>query len=296
MGSWAPPLHAFEGSLFIIYDVCKKPTSQQTIHHHLLLLLSIVDCLSSIAWAFSTLPSPATDEYGDPTHVYGARGNDATCTAQGFFVQLGLTSPFYNLAMAIHHMLVISYEWNEIRIKKVRWWLYLIPPMIGLGLALGGMGFYGSHDAVCWITGWTETWMFLAVPLSTVTVLATLIMFMIYRKVYRQQRRSGRWSLSSNTHQSISRKVFWQAFWYLMCFYATWPIVVVLAFINTGLYEKYGLHCLVILLAPLQGFLNFINYSRPRFLRCIQKEQCFVWKAYRTPHTADLGPEERQKC
>lgn len=53
-----------------------------------MLAIAVFDIFSSAAWAFSTLPIPEYDEYGDPTNIYGARGNDATCTAQGFFIQL----------------------------------------------------------------------------------------------------------------------------------------------------------------------------------------------------------------
>lgn len=50
--------------------------------------MAVFDIVNSVGWAFSTLPIPEYDKYGDYTNIYGAKGNEATCTAQGFFIQL----------------------------------------------------------------------------------------------------------------------------------------------------------------------------------------------------------------
>lgn len=210
-----------QGSLYIIYNVLKRKRNEQTTQHHLLLCMSLIDCTSSIAWGLTTLPVPVTDENGDPTYVYGARGNDATCTAQGFFIQLGLTSPFYNLALAIYYMLVISYGWREEQINnnKVGCWLYIVPLVAGLSFAFGGIPFYDVDVIMCYISSNDHRRMliFLVIPLVVVIVLATAITIKIYLKVYFQERSAQRWRMTRRSNiQSLPRKVFWQGFWYLM--------------------------------------------------------------------------------
>jgi hypothetical protein len=234
----------------------------------LLLALSCVDCLSSTAWAFTTIPVEQTYLNGDSTNIYGARGNKATCKAQGFFIQLGLAAPFCNLALAVYYMLMIIYGWRENQIKKYGLWMVGLPLFIGLALACASIPFYGNNLPVCYVDYFI---FFLTIPIVIVIFFETAIMFTIYWKVYNQERRVRRWIVRSNV-QSLPRKVFWQCFWYLMCFYVSWPIV--LGFVNTAngsFNDAFGFYCTAMILMPLQGFLNFIAYSRHQILCCMKE-------------------------
>lgn len=71
----------------------------------LVLGISIFDLVGSVAWGLSTLPIPKYDEYGRETPIYGAMGNDATCTAQGFLLQLNFTAVFYNISLSTYYLL-----------------------------------------------------------------------------------------------------------------------------------------------------------------------------------------------
>ena len=53
-----------------------------------MLAIATFDIFNSAGWTFSTLPIPKYDEFGGPMNIYGASGNDGTCTTQGFFIQL----------------------------------------------------------------------------------------------------------------------------------------------------------------------------------------------------------------
>ncbi|EEC49732.1 predicted protein [Phaeodactylum tricornutum CCAP 1055/1] len=91
--AWMPrisgPLSVF-GSFYIIVDIFKR-TGTLTVYQELMLFMSAFDVISSVAIMFSTLPIPEFNGYGEPSGIYGARGNDATCKTQGFFIQLGYT-------------------------------------------------------------------------------------------------------------------------------------------------------------------------------------------------------------
>jgi hypothetical protein len=71
--------------------------------------------------------------------------------------------------------------------------------------------------------------------------------------------------------QKMERRTFWQALFYLGAFYLTWPILLAPPFIQNGREEdKYPYTLTVLMLASLQGFLNFLVYARPRILKRIQ--------------------------
>ena len=76
------------GSGWIIVEVVTTKVKLHTVYNRLLLGMSIVDVLASIAYMFSTIPIPA-----DTVDVDWAFGTIRTCTVQGFFVQLGIISP-----------------------------------------------------------------------------------------------------------------------------------------------------------------------------------------------------------
>ena len=73
----------------------------------------------------------------------GSRGNDVTCTVQGFFIQLGTTAAFVNVSLAVYYYWIITLNWTETRIKKMRCWLFVCPITVGLIFAFAGLEFYG---------------------------------------------------------------------------------------------------------------------------------------------------------
>ena len=64
--------------------------------------------------------------------------------------------------------------------------------------------------------------------------------------------------------------VSWQALFYSLSFYFTWPVVL-LVYVTGWDFEKkvYGFSVLVSLVAPLQGFNNMLVYFRPRLVKCL---------------------------
>jgi hypothetical protein len=84
-----------------------------------MLAMSAFDVFGSIAWGLTTLPIPEY-EYGEPSGIYGARGNEKTCKTQGFFIQLGYTSIFYNMSLSFYFLMVVRYGMRENQIKKLQ--------------------------------------------------------------------------------------------------------------------------------------------------------------------------------
>jgi hypothetical protein len=109
------------GSAYIIRDVVitqRQTRGSISVYFELMLCMSLLDICGSIAWVFSTLPVPTTNVYGEQTTVYGAKGTDATCTMQGFLVQIGFSGIFYNLALSVYYLLTIQYGWREDKLRR----------------------------------------------------------------------------------------------------------------------------------------------------------------------------------
>ena len=63
-------------------------SKRNSMFNRLLLGMSIIDVVTSIANMFTTMPMPA-----DTDAVLWSFGNLSTCTVQGFFVQIGIAAP-----------------------------------------------------------------------------------------------------------------------------------------------------------------------------------------------------------
>jgi hypothetical protein len=109
-----------------------------------------MDILGSIAFSLTTLPIPAS------SYIYGAKGNDKTCSAQAFFIQTGAIASYLNVSLAVYYLLQIKFGWSERRLKDKRWSLFAFPIVIGLSFAFAGIPFYGNM--VLWCNNTAKYW------------------------------------------------------------------------------------------------------------------------------------------
>merc|ERR1719401_1219137 len=94
--------------------------------------------------------------------------------------------------------------------------------------------------------------------------------------------------------QSMSSKMFWQSFWYLVAFYLTWVPYLGLQF-AWSVNQEYGNYAWVITastLAPLQGFSNFLVYFRRRAKKRFANALSMVRNRLSTPDTGDTGSSQ----
>eukprot|EP00980_Cylindrotheca_fusiformis_P009410 scaffold2058_cov115-Cylindrotheca_fusiformis.AAC.3 len=219
------------GSSLILWDVfvvSKKRNRNRrlTMLHQLVCGMSIFDVFSSIGNIFSTLPildyryfESASTPF--PTGVYGAKGNAATCTAQGFFLQLGYTSAFYNLVLTVYYVLVIKKGMRETQLQRLKYWFHVPTLLAGFGLAFAGIPYYDNIFLFCHIppaveqsSWWTSEegaeslslstedsndflTVFSIVPISIVFVVGGFNMIVIYHHVSKQDRTANRWRMGN---------------------------------------------------------------------------------------------------
>jgi hypothetical protein len=78
---------------------------------------------------------------------------------------------------------------------------------------------------------------------------------------------------SLQSSQKVVRAVFWQCMCYLCAFYISWPLLISAQYQANSDTAGYYYWCIVLFLAPLQGFWNFLVYSRPKYLKLWRKRK-----------------------
>ena len=98
------------------YMAVKSYQNRHLIFHRLMLGLSlhlIMYCCWSI-YGTSAVPYQEDAEF----NVWGARGTTSTCTAQGFFAQLGQAVAFYYVGLSFYSFQAVRFNFQ---IEKYRW-------------------------------------------------------------------------------------------------------------------------------------------------------------------------------
>jgi hypothetical protein len=115
-----------------------------TTTFQILCATSVFDVTGSFAMSFTTLPTQQED------YIYGSHGNDSTCTAQGFFIQMGTIACLMGVSLALYYSLVIKQGWSEARMKKNHILHYLLVTPIAIGLAFACAGIPSYDNVLVW--------------------------------------------------------------------------------------------------------------------------------------------------
>lgn len=143
-----PKLWAFlsiVGSGSIVYEliVASSPHKKLGPVQKTIILLSTGDIFSSAGFFLSTWVMPS-----DTPNVAFAIGTTATCTATGFFYQMGLTTTVLsNASLACSYLLIIRYNWTNRSLEKIHRVLLLFIFIYALGTAVAGLPLTLYNDA-----------------------------------------------------------------------------------------------------------------------------------------------------
>ncbi|KAL3801630.1 hypothetical protein HJC23_013135 [Cyclotella cryptica] len=146
--AWLPRVAAISslmGSSFIIYDTQRTPLKRAKVINKILCTISVFDFMGSLAMAFTTLPLPEID------YIYGSKGSKATCTAQGFFIQMGTIACLLGSSLALYYNLTIKQGWSEPKLKRkqIVYFLLILPIMTGFAFAGAGIPYYDNVFVWC---------------------------------------------------------------------------------------------------------------------------------------------------
>ena len=298
---------SFIGATCIQVDVIRDKRRRARLYNQLVFAMSIFDDMTALALMVGPAAIPTIHDF------YGVAGNDLSCQIQGFFVQAGVISIFYNVTLTFYYKLSIVDGWREDRLKSWRLAFHGIPLAIGFGYAFAGIPYYNQTPLFCHLNTfplvdeWETVLVFGYIPVSTAIVVLTSMMIYILVRIRSQQNKGARWSAKNAARSSAStgssqkrsvldsmlrrrrtdeatvhrirnklvEQVYWQAFSYLLCFYITWPIIHA-AEVYGGLVVGGGwfwFWCLVAWASPLQGMSNALVYFRPRWQRARIQKQ-----------------------
>lgn len=200
--------------------------------------LSISDAIASVVNILSTWPIPAGTQW-----VYLASGTTGTCTAQGFFNELGnLATPLYNASLCAYYALVIRDGWSEDQIrKKAEPFMHTIPTVVAALIALLGLPFklYNNSGWLCWFAEYPSNckengncvrgehseifrWVHYVIIWSAIAFVSVQ-MYSIYRKVREQEGIVAQQADAETTRRGTkAKKVAVQAALFVGALYMTW--------------------------------------------------------------------------
>jgi len=280
-------------SSVLVYMILRNPRekNKNKSYHRIMLGMSICDICASTAWFFSTWLEPVGS-------AIGAVGTQATCSLQGFFVQLDVTTIFYSGTLSLYYLLILVYKWENERFAKIEPFLHLNAWTWGLGTAIASLPlklfnpagwscFIAPNPGGCtpsWGTGDEEPnchrgdnahyylWLFFYGPLWIVILLVTFCMIWVYWSVLEEEKQivddATEDQNETKPKKSPSRRIANRAGLYVCSFYFTWiiPTIAEINFLRgkdiTGL-----LVFLSAVFIPLQGFLNLVIYTLPAFAK-----------------------------
>jgi len=270
---------------------------EKNTYHRLVLGMSLSDLLASIAWFFTTWPIPR----GTPD-VFGAVGNQQTCSAQAFFTQFSLSTVMYNASLAIYYVLVIVKGWIDRDIARVEALLHVNAISWGLGTTMTSLGLtlFNPVGWDCWIgaaplgcqESWNSPdgtttcergdnaslyqWAFYFAPICSVILLVTGLMYWVYSYVATLERKMKRYThhITGGEQSTLSqqKRVAGQAAAYVGSFFMTWlfPAIFQLVNIITGNFP-FPLLLLKAISIPIQGLFNLFVFIRPSY---VQYREC----------------------
>eukprot|EP00591_Stephanopyxis_turris_P004904 CAMPEP_0195510654 /NCGR_PEP_ID=MMETSP0794_2-20130614/3236_1 /TAXON_ID=515487 /ORGANISM="Stephanopyxis turris, Strain CCMP 815" /LENGTH=162 /DNA_ID=CAMNT_0040638121 /DNA_START=170 /DNA_END=655 /DNA_ORIENTATION=+ len=135
------------GSGWIIWEVLRNDQKQSMINYRLLLGMSIYDIFQSLAYFMSSWAVPVGTE-----RAYGAAGTTGTCTAQGFFMQMGVATLSYNMFIALYYFLYVRFDLTKRSLERIEVAMHVLSfliPFISCVLVLEDQAFNFAFG-MCW--------------------------------------------------------------------------------------------------------------------------------------------------
>ena len=121
------------------------------VHNRLLLGLSTTDIINSSALLVSTAPFPRSVGH----LIYGAYGCQISCSIQGFFLGVGISTGLYNAVLCVHYLWVIKYNVSHDVLKKYEKYLHgtaIIPTLFLATFAVSTNIIHPTVKANCWVS------------------------------------------------------------------------------------------------------------------------------------------------
>ena len=142
---------SFLASIVILIIIIRSHEGLSTTLKRLIFGLCVSDVLSSSFQCLGTVPAPK--EYEEV--IWSARGNVASCEAQGFFIFVGsMAAPLYNCSLCLYYLAVLKFNKKDEYIKeKIEPFLHAVPILFSLigGFTILGLKAFNPNMTYCFI-------------------------------------------------------------------------------------------------------------------------------------------------
>jgi hypothetical protein len=170
----------------------KKPNNR------FLLAMSIIDIIQSMMFAICSMPVPRS------SGIYGAIGNDLSCSFQGFFIQLGLAVPCYNASLCIWYLKSIKYNMTaDIFKKKIEPYCHALSILLPLisAICLFAVDMLKQKGYICWIESGSYWTYYSIALLATCFFIIIFCLGSIYHFFWAQERQMQKYTTSPSGMQ-----------------------------------------------------------------------------------------------
>ena len=141
---------SFTSSVIMVYMILQSDIKLGTSYRRLIFAICSIDILQSLMIIISTWASPK-----DSQGIWGAHGNDTTCSITGAIFQFASNaSPMYVASLCIHYFFFVQYKIRKAEFcQKVEPWLHAVPIVWNLSTTvfLLATNHINQADVVCWI-------------------------------------------------------------------------------------------------------------------------------------------------
>lgn len=142
-------------STALVWHILRSYDGLSTTFHRLLFGLCIADIISSFCWM---LLAPQEMDY----MIWNARGNTASCSAQGFLIALGSSCGLlYNCSICIYYLAIVNYKKKDEYISnKIEPWLHGVSiyfPLVGCIIMLATHNYNAGFSNVCFPSKYVAT-------------------------------------------------------------------------------------------------------------------------------------------
>jgi len=296
------------GSGFIVLDVLRKlfmeknGVSLTDPYQRIMLGLSFFDIMTSFFDnVMGTWITPKE------TGWWMAIGNEATCTAQGFFTAFGFMGSFgYQIALSLNILLLISFGWSQKRFActvEIPMHIFIFVVSLAYGIIPLPLDSYNPQCGQCLVlpleyecndpafdgelcvrgspmVGLVWYRLFLA-ALWIMIIFCTLAMGWIYISVRRQEVKQTMYRFpgeATRDYHRESRRIRKILLLYTVALYVCWgvPLTIIFMSIELDAAVPFGVWAVIETLIPLIGFFNMLVYFLPNSLT-YQKAHPGTW-------------------
>jgi len=289
-------------SAAIVFKIVKgRKNTLGFVHNRLILMMSILDIIQSMAMDISTAAFPKE------TNIYGAAGNQSTCIAQGFFTVFAAPAViFYNSMLCICFMASVRYNVSDELIAKREPFMHAICLLIPLAqgiIAVSTKVVHSNDLGSCFIADiclhsndpdcknenekiLNAMFMTYALEILITFIIELVSLVLLYLSVREKGKNVKKFRILNRNDSYIGRnersyETGVQSLLYIGSYLLTfiWPMIILFNRLVSPAETHIFVRLCVQVFYPLQGFWNFLIYVRPRYkaVRLQNMDKSFLW-------------------